>query len=321
MRRQLGSLALAAMMLAGGVGVAYADSGPAAPTAGDVTSAIDQAAPAVAAETTDAAIHTDADSAAVTTTAGTTVDIPKDPADPVVLDTPSGPPLSITIDGADTARDAKRTSDGTVVYQGTDEQASTAVQPTDNGGVRFVTVIDGPNAPTDYRFDITLPDGAALEEAATPTGEPDGSLEIVGGDGSTLSRIPAPWAKDASGHDIPVAYTVEHSTIVMHVNHADAAYPVVADPMFTWGWVTGTIYFTRAETRSARNQTELQAMVGGLCWAASGGLLAPFCGGFSVYSGWISVKAGHYYDEGKCLKIKVPSFEVGSVSRGDRNCR
>lgn len=233
MRKQLISLILTTTVLAGGVGVAHADDAPSAPTATEVTAAIADTVPGIATDTTDATVSHDADSAAITTTAGSTVDIPQDPADAIVFDAPSASPLEITIVGQGAAGDARATDDGTVVYTGTDEQASTVVQPTSDGGVRFLTVIDGPDAPTEYRFDMNLGENQRIVPMES------GGFEIHDQDDNFLYSIDAPWAKDANAAAVPVSYGLEGTTIVMHVDHTAAAYPVVADPWwnpFSWDW-------------------------------------------------------------------------------------
>ncbi len=138
-----------------------------------------------------------------------------------------------------------------------------------------------------------------------------------------LATVAAPWAYDARGVPVPTNYRIEGTTIVQTVDHRGVAYPVVADPKFTWGWVTGTVYFTRAETNSATTVSGLIALASFICsfGLASGPFAIAFCTGIFLHVGVISIMANHYYNEGKCLKLKLPLFEPGSVGYGDRNCR
>ena len=53
------------------------------------------------------------------------------------------------------------------------------------------------------------------------------------------------------------------------VDHRGAAYPVVADPKFTWGIFSGTLYFTRGETRRATHVSGLLSVVAGACAASA----------------------------------------------------
>jgi hypothetical protein len=41
-------------------------------------------------------------------------------------------------------------------------QHSTSIRSTEDGGMQVLVVIDGPDAPTEYRFDMTVPVGAVL---------------------------------------------------------------------------------------------------------------------------------------------------------------
>ena len=55
-------------------------------------------------------------------------------------------------------------------------------------------------------------------------------------DNFVVSLIEAPWAFDALGNKIPSEYTIQGDTLVLNVAHdMAAAYPVVADPVWTWG--------------------------------------------------------------------------------------
>lgn len=231
MRHRLTALTLTAALILGSGASAEAEDAADAASPAEVAAVIADVAPEIADQTTTVTVARDSDSAVIATTEGTTIDVPKDPTDPVTVTTPGTETIAITIEGADDATAAKRTESGTVVYEGTDEQASTAVQATDGGGVRFMTVISGPDAPTEYRFEMDLPEGSVV------LAEETGGLTLVNADDSGLMEIGAPWAKDANDQDVPVSYSVEGSTIVMHVEHAGAAYPVVADPWWKpWTW-------------------------------------------------------------------------------------
>jgi hypothetical protein len=152
-----------------------------------------------------------------------------------VRDTPVIPRLrdddtiGIAIPGGAHGRNGVQVKPGLTVYQGTDTSTSQAVQSSGDGAIRFLTVIGGPQAPTEFRFDLTLADGATAEL------QPDGSLIIQGstsvdGTREPIVRIAAPWAVDARQNRLPVHFTVEGHVIVLHVAHTGAAYPVVADP-------------------------------------------------------------------------------------------
>ena len=84
----------------------------------------------------------------------------------------------------------------------------------------------------------------------------------------------------------------------------------------TWGWVTGTVYFTRSETRNATTVYGAIAIGATICAG-----FAPACGFTAAMAGVWALTADYAYSIGKCLKIKLPTLEPGTVSRGDRNCK
>jgi hypothetical protein len=96
-------------------------------------------------------------------------------------------------------------------------------------GVRFVTVLNGPEAPEEFRFPVRLGEGLSLD--STPSGGYDVVHERYG---ATVGRFYAPWGCDSLYRTIPAEYHLEGTTIVMTVRHrdADALYPVIADPHY-----------------------------------------------------------------------------------------
>jgi hypothetical protein len=112
------------------------------------------------------------------------------------------------------------------VFTGLETDTDVMAQTT-AAGVRFVTVLNGPDAPEEFRFPVRLPEGLALD--ATPSGGYDVVHERFG---ATLGRFYAPWGCDSLYRTIPAEYHLEGTTIVMTVRHrdADALYPVIADP-------------------------------------------------------------------------------------------
>jgi hypothetical protein len=96
-------------------------------------------------------------------------------------------------------------------------------------GVRFVTVLHGPDAPEEFRFPVHLAEGLSLD--ATPSGGYDVVHERFG---ATVGRFFSPWGYDSLYRAIPAEYRLEGGTLVMTVRHrgADALYPVIADPHY-----------------------------------------------------------------------------------------
>lgn len=102
-----------------------------------------------------------------------------------------------------------------------------------SGGVELSDFLRSAESPEELRFELTLPEGATLR-----TGEAGGA-EVVDADGRT-DVIPAPWAKDAQGTEVPVSMTVEGDSLVLEVPHrqGEFAYPIMVDPTIyqDWGW-------------------------------------------------------------------------------------
>jgi hypothetical protein len=157
-------------------------------------------------------------------------DIPTDPtAQPISFD---DLPVKVSIAADEGAQ--SRPADGLTVIEGAGEQASAVVQPTESG-VRFMTVIDGATAATEYSYRMELTDGASVTHLN------NGAFAIVDAHGLPVGGISAPWAVDANGVGLPTSYSLEGSTLTQHVDlSAATAFPVVADPSYdSYGKLNG----------------------------------------------------------------------------------
>ncbi|MEQ4724743.1 hypothetical protein [Nonomuraea sp. B19D2] len=116
---------------------------------------------------------------------------------------------------------------------------------------RALTVIHDASAPTEYRFPISAPEGSMLEVE-----DDDGTVLIYNHD-FYLAEIDLPWAKDANGNPVPTSYRVEGMTLIQTVNHAGAAYPVVADPALKlqceWWKAMCRLIFSKSLTKKIYN--------------------------------------------------------------------
>jgi len=177
------------------------------------------------------AAKSDADSAATTNINGTTVDIPKDAEQGVTFGTGSTK-LDIQLPNANNAALAKQAAPGVVTYDSGNGSAN-AVQPTEDGGVRMLTIIDNPNAPTAYEYKVSVPNGGHIELAL------DGSAIVLGRKDKVVAVVEAPWAKDATGKSVETHFTTDGQTLTQHVQHnvPGVVYPVTADPWWKpWTW-------------------------------------------------------------------------------------
>jgi hypothetical protein len=243
---------------------------------------------------------------------GVDVDLAQDADDEIVLEGTDGTTLSVDVPGSPTA------AGGQVVYDGAAEDTSIVARQVP-GGAQALIVLNGPDAPSRFDFPIEVGDDPAVLRLTE-----GGGVEVLpSASGPAVAAVAAPWATDASGRQVPTHFEVRSGHLTQVVDHVDADYPVVADPQVTWGWVTGTVYFTRAETRKAKTVSGLLSVVAVACAGSlASGPAAPFiCAGMAGHAAVIAIMADYYYGEGKCLKIKLPHFEPGSVRRGDRNCR
>ncbi|MGW8378999.1 hypothetical protein [Streptomyces sp. ODS28] len=216
-----------------------------------------------------------------------------------------GLPESRTVDGS-------RSDTGTVVYPDAAQSTDIAVQLTGDGGARALTTLKDSAAPTQQRYELNLP--AGTEAVANEDGGYDLVRKADGdktGDGKTghgkagddqpavtVGTIEAPWAKDANGKKVHTSYRLEGDTLVQQVDTTkDTAFPVVADPQFKWGIITGTLYFNKSETNKA-------ALGGGFLAAAAG--MIPGIGAPSsiTLAGWTTM-ANIAKSHNKCLKINT----------------
>jgi hypothetical protein len=255
----------------------------------------------------------DADSAATARVGGGTVDVPKDPSSGVAVTTPSGEHVEIGIPNADGARDAQTAPSGTTVYADPASGTATAVQAMTNG-VRELFTLNDSSASPDLTMPLELPEGASLIDNGA------GGYDIVGparsGLAMTIASIEAPWAKDAVGKSLPTHYSLNGEQLTQHVDTTGATFPVVADPHYTWGWVTGTVYYGRAETRQMKTLSTATALLGGLCAATGPETAGASCAiGAALYAQWAYV-ATNAYGDGACIEIKVPYLWASKYSGG-----
>jgi hypothetical protein len=92
-------------------------------------------------------------------------------------------------------------------------------------------------------------------------------------------------------------------------------YPVTVDPHFTWGWVTGTIYFNRQETALFAAGTGLTSKMASL-------LPAPWGTVLSVYAAVLTAVAASAFALGQCVSMNSVGLAFRySGSEGDGYCR
>ena len=294
-RVALAAVAALAGLLVGVASPAAADDGVVATETGD---ALEIAGSLVA----DAAPVADTGETFVAVVAGSEVELPADPVDPLVIGGARGE-VSVELPGLAGLGDGVVDDSGAVVYESDSSPVSFAAQATVDGGLQVLLVLEGPEAPSEYRFDMTVPAGAVLQ--ATP----DGGALVVGADGVAVSTVAPSWALDANGSRVPSSYRIDGTTLIQVVDHHGAAYPVIADPKVSLGW---NIYvkYSKADVRSLTSGFSDKALgklkyVAIFCAAIGNPFLATGCGLY-VYDAYDSVAQTFRSarDAGKCVEMK-----------------
>ncbi|WP_031078128.1 hypothetical protein [Streptomyces sp. NRRL WC-3742] len=162
-------------------------------------------------------------------------------------------------------------------------------------------------APTAHGFTLDLPEGAEL--VPNDQGGYDIAKRLPGGGTTVMGQVDAPWAKDATGKSLPTRYTLDNDTLTQSVDTDGAVFPVVADPHYTWGIVTGTIYLNRSETRSLAQNG---GIVGTIVALIPAGITKP-AGATIAYWTWEAQGADR---AGQCVNIKVPHLKANRYTGG-----
>ena len=305
-RRSLVCVSLAVTTVLSTAGIAAADDGGQVTTSPDSAKKVEQAlsavAPDVLAQSATTGVSTDSDSSLVSQQASGSVDAPKDPGSaPVSVVTANGLSVQVGIPGAAQAADAATVQPGVAAYSGIAPDASLVVQATKDEGTRFLTIINGADAPSDYRFAITPPSGTHM------TLDSDGGITFVdNSNDSGVSGIAPPWAKDANSNPLPASYRLDGDTVELHVDHAGAAYPVVADPWLSGhcGWSRCSFVYSRSMTQNLRNHATLITGAGGLAalaCGAAGPFAIPCRIAVVVYFAWTIDTLNNAARQNQCL--------------------
>ncbi|MGX7681695.1 hypothetical protein ACSMXN_22650 [Jatrophihabitans sp. DSM 45814] len=240
------------------------------------------------------------------------VNIPNDPTDGVSLATSTGAKITVGIPHARSAARGALGASGTTVYMDAASNSATAIQATSDG-MRQLFVLNNSAAPTTFTVPLYLPAGAHIMDGRS------GGYEFVAGQENsaglaTVASIGAPWAKDATGKSLPTTYSLNGNQLSQHVDTTGAIFPVVADPHYTWGWVTGTIYFNKTETK------KFAVGVGVAGFIAS--LTGPWSALLRGYAAWIGAVAGWALADNKCVAFKSTLQPVMySGNQGGGFCR
>lgn len=292
-RRAVLALTSLAVVSVGVVSPVAADDGVVATETGE---ALEVAGSLVA----DAAPLSDTGDGFVAVVGGSEVELPADPAESLVLDGAAGE-IGVDLPVVAGLGDGVVDESGAVVYQSDTSPVSLAAQATQDGGMQVLVVIDGPDAPTEYRFDMTIPEGASI----VPTG--DGGAAVIGVDGAPLIQIAPPWAFDANGTEVDTSYRFDGSTLIQYIDHVEATYPVVADPKLSYGW---SVYlkYSKKEVKDFKSQAPVIGAAALLGWACAALPAKPLIGvclvSVAIVGAAIVDTFNKAADENKCVELK-----------------
>lgn len=181
--------------------------------------------------------------------------IPADPDEPITMMRQVGSSIGVVLPG--NPENGKALGEDMVLYEEVNKDTDALLQPQKGGGVRVLTVIRSSQAPTNFDYELRLDEGYELVPMY------DRRIVIVDADGFAVAVIEAPWAFDAQGDMVPASYIISDNVLTLKVDHGDSTvYPVLADPVFTWGYISGTAYFDRQETLTVASVGLTAVLVG-----------------------------------------------------------
>jgi|GEM_PF-7113534 hypothetical protein len=160
-----------------------------------------------------------------------------------------------------------------VIYSGEQSKSDIIVEAVD-GGVRQVINIKSKDAPNFYDFKVELKpdyklsinnDGSAVitkpnpnfnkkEKINLPKSIDKSTSDLIMSGQTPVISIGKPWAVDANKKDLKTWYTVENgNTLRQHINLENAAFPVVADPLWCGNAISTVNWINRDGMWSASN--------------------------------------------------------------------
>jgi len=224
-----------------------------------------------------------------------------------------GEPTTTEVDTS-LVSDDLHSGQGAAVLNTTVDSAVLSSFPTADGVQTLIQISDA-DAPSEYRFPLSLPEGgqAALFD--------DGTVIISDASGVAVSGFRSPWAIDANGAPVPTSFRLEGTELVQVIDfRADTAFPVTADPDLGTEWWGYYVQLTRAETRRvatiiANNQGATVA-AGVVCSALPGP--AAFGCGAAIALAYFKIidPVNRANSAGKCVAFNYPWLAISSPPVG-----
>jgi len=205
-------------------------------------------------------VRTPSDAALETESGGTKVIVASDRSEPISMVSSDGGRLEVTLPDGSADGEAEDVTPGVVAF---DQQDGThaAVAAKADGTLQLLSVISGPDAPTEFVYGLSTDVPLKLERLD------DGSVVGYTAAGIPVLTVATPWATDANGNSVSTSFEVVGQDLIQVVNHEapGVAYPVVADPQLTWYWWGYITKFNRSETRQIANASSDAAALAILC--------------------------------------------------------
>lgn len=240
-------------------GAAFADTESGS---SDIVNAIQDASPTGLDDAANLPVNTTQDVAVQEVKATSSVAVPSDPSDGITLGGGSSSlpstAINIGLPFADQADSAQVVTNGAVSYDNGNGSTTVPVIKSD-GTLQISTVIANSAAPSSYAYPISVPDGGSIALAD------NGSAVVFNADQDVIAAVLPPWAKDATGADIPTHFEVDGNTLVQVVDFSGSgiAFPVVADPQFAlYGGILPSIKLNKHETAQASTFTTIGTICG-----------------------------------------------------------
>lgn len=129
--------------------------------------------------------------------------------------------------------------------------------------------------------------------------------------GRPVAVIGAPWAVDAVGASLRSTFTVKGDVLTQTtVATSTTSFPVVADPIVSWGILGADVTFTKSETKSIASKTGYAQTASAVC-AIFPIPVAVGCGALmAIWSTMLDKTFNNAAAAGKCVKMFVPYTAV-----------
>ncbi|MEU4425456.1 hypothetical protein AB0F81_32950 [Actinoplanes sp. NPDC024001] len=212
------------------------------------------------------------------------------------------------------------------VFPDVAKDADSVIRPVE-GGAQLLYVMHSAAAPRTQRYRVDLAAGTTVEATG------DGGFLLVDRAGEAEGVIEAPWARDASGRELPTRYHWADGVLIQETDTAGAVFPVVADPKITFG--VG-VYLNMFGSEARTYGMGIVAMGGAAAAVGCATLdkvphavkiLARIACGAGVvslpkvFAAVKSIAQDKSLDDRACYQVKIIPFKGGKKKVAAKNCK